>query len=80
MSDRVWDVALKLMVPIVIAACTAIILHEVRLTVMESKLFDRNGDPRFPPPWLREDLSEIKELLRDQDRRLRDLELKMEKK
>lgn len=83
--SKAWDMAIKALVPVVIAIAGWGIGHEVRMSNLElthmSKvdghaLEDRIGR-KFPPEWLREDLKEVKQLLRDQDSRLRAIEQKV---
>ena len=82
---RLWDLILRLTVPMVVALAASVIYHEVRLSVIESNRFtaeDATGMERriretLPPEWLREDLAEIKGLLREMDTRLDALERKV---
>lgn len=83
MSDdsgrRVWDYVFKAMVPIGLAAGGMVVAHEVRLTRMEANAFTvRDGrqleTKMADTPWLKESIAEIKQLLREQDKRLRAIE------
>lgn len=83
--SKAWDMAMKALVPVVIAIAGWGIGHEIRMSNLEltsmSKvdghaLEDRIGR-KFPPEWLREDLKEVKQLLRDQDQRMRAIEARV---
>ena len=70
--DRIWDIAIKSLIPIVMVVVGWGIILEVRVSVIESNRFTskdaaelRNSLLRdLPPTWLREDLKEIKDRLR----------------
>lgn len=68
-SERVWDIATKLAVPLSIILAGALVTHEVRIAKMETEQsYIRRG--------IGDDLSEIKILLRDMEQRLREVEKK----
>ena len=81
-AERLWDVLVKLSVPGVIVCVSSLVLHEVRLSVIESNRFTDEDSfaletrilSNVPPPWLREDLNEIKVMLRDYDLRFSGIE------
>lgn len=83
--DRVWDFLLKLTVPAVLAACGIIVKHEVELSrILESRFSVQDAHAlemrvmaNGVPAWLREQLAEIKVLLRQQDERMRVLEARI---
>ena len=60
-ADKIWEFLLKLMVPVSIIVAAAMSHNEREIA-------------RRPPEWLKEDLEEIKSLLKDFDMRLRALE------
>lgn len=80
--SRVWDVAVKALVPVVIAIVGWGIGHEIRvsnleltaMSKMEGASLEQRMREQLVPAWLREDLAEIKQLLRAQDERIRSLQ------
>lgn len=69
LSDKVWEILVKVMVPVGIIAAGTIIGHEIRLTRIESNRFTDHdaGELRkdimqaLPPQWLRDEIRENKE-------------------
>lgn len=84
-SDRVWDLAGRVAVVIVLGVGSWMIGHEVRLSKIESNRFtdaaaiqlERRILQQLPPSWLREDITEIKAMLKDYGVRMRELEQKI---
>ena len=86
MSERIWDVATKFAVAVSIACATAVASHEIRLAKVEASRFtERDGhrlemnlkewiSEKHPPEWLREDMTELKTMLRDVERRMSAIE------
>ena len=84
-SDRAWDIATKLMVPLVISIVGWGIMHEVRVSNLELTRMSRDEGhimraailKDVPPQWLRDSLAEIKQLLKENEQRLRALEARV---
>lgn len=78
-GDRAWDIATKLMVPAVLGGAVWLIGLQVRVSVIESGRFTASDGQElekrvmaaFPPSWLREDITEIKERLKRLEERVR---------
>ena len=74
-ADKIWEFLLKLMVPVSIIVAAAMIRNEVTDARQWDKIRHNEREiARRPPEWLKEDLEEIKNLLKDFDQRLRALE------
>lgn len=79
-SERVWEILTRAAIPVVLAGAAALIAHEVRISTMESNRFTTRDAQQLEarmtsrPDWLREDLAEIKEMVRGLEARLRALE------
>lgn len=73
-TTRFWDVATKLALAVTIAACTAVINHEIRISQIEESRANINE-------WLRSDIAELKSILKemrsDFETRLRYIEAKV---
>lgn len=84
-SAWVWDIAMKVTVAAMVGLFAWVFAQEQRMTRMETREFSqehgRNLEDKLrkelPPQWLREDLEEMKNLLRSQDARLRQIEMKV---
>ena len=71
-SERVWAYVFKAGTVIVIPVCFWMITLEKRVTVIESNRFtnqmasemEARLSSKFPPDWLKEDVTEIKDRLR----------------
>lgn len=82
---RAWDLAVKSLVPAVLLLIAWGIGLQVRVSQLEittmTKEMGHELENRLlsvlPPQWLREDLAEIKTLLRSQDARLDKLEARV---
>lgn len=83
--SRAWDIAMKAVIPVVIAIVGWGIGHEIRMSNLELTTMTKGEAHQLenrmmralPPDWLREDIKEIKQLLKDQDHRLRALEARV---
>ena len=81
--SRAWDMAVKALVPITLAVVGWGIGHEIRVSNLELTSMSKvDGHAleqtlRVTPVWLKETLTEMKELLRDNDKRLRAIETKV---
>ncbi len=79
-SDRAWDIATKVAVPLVLVVAAWMVSLQVRVSVIESTRFTgQDGEAMratllrdFPPQWMRDDLNEIKERLRRLEERKKD--------
>jgi len=69
-SDKVWDVAGKLLVPLVIGIGAWMVGLEVRTSRLETRM------ENVPPKWLKDAIEAIKENQLEIKARLRDLERK----
>ena len=84
-GNKAWEAALKAMVPLVLAIGAWLVGVQVRLSSLEATRFTHQDgrdledriDARMYPAWLREDLSEIKSMVRGLDERLRAVEQKV---
>ena len=84
-GEKLWDAAMKLMVPVVIAivgwgitlSVNVSNLQLVSMTKSDGHAMETRIMKNLAPEWLREDLREIKDLLKQQDERLRVLESKV---
>jgi hypothetical protein len=82
--SRAWDVGVKAMVPLIIAVCGWGIGHEIRLSNLELTAYLKSDafamEQRIvsnqPPAWFREDMQELKALVKGMADRLRVLEMK----
>lgn len=88
-ADKIWDWAMRAAIPVVMALSLWAINIDRRVTRMESNRFTQHDAREMEdrlritlenlatvPVWIREDLSEIKGLLRDMDKRIREVETK----
>lgn len=88
-ADRVWDVVLKLLVPLALAMVAnevrttiTIATHELRLKAIEESRFTDADSQRLrdeileksPPQWFRDDVREIKSSVQELVKRVSDLE------
>ena len=77
--SRAWDVGIKALVPIVIAITGWGLGHEIRVSNLELTQFNKTDAhtmhnqivESMPPQWLRDDIAELKQLIRSMDDRLR---------
>lgn len=67
-SEKVWDIAIKAMIPAVLAVSAWVLAQEARLTRLEFHA------EHSPPQWLRNDIGSIKTTLLDIESRLRTIE------
>jgi len=67
-AEKVWDLAMKALIPVVLALGTWMIGLEVRASKMEAKF------ENMPPQWLKNDVASIKETLKEIESRLRIIE------
>lgn len=93
-AARIWDVLMKIAVPVSFVAAASLITHEIRLASIESNRFT-NGDgsqmesklkewveQRYPPTWLREQLKDIHDqtvLIPVMDERLKALDERVQR-
>ena len=85
--SHIWDVLFKAAVPVVIAIGGWAVSKEVEISHIKSTYMsleqgvamERRMLENMPPQWLREDLVEIKNILKTQDDRLRDIEVKIKR-
>ena len=87
-GSKIWEIALKALVPISILIGSVLIAHEVRISKIESNRFtDKDAAVHeaamkeyvlqySTPSWLRDDITEIKDTLKAVQSRLRELERK----
>lgn len=84
-NSHIWDILFKAAVPLVISIGAWAISKEVELSHIKSTYMsleqgmamERRMLENMPPQWLKEDLVEIKNILKVQDARLRDIEVKI---
>jgi len=82
-NDRIWDIATKAAIPLSILLVGAVIVNRISIREIQVTRFtDKDGAQlkdqillERPPAWLKEDIIEIKGLLRDFDTRLRRVEI-----
>lgn len=67
-SARVWDIAGKILVPLVLALGAWMVGLEIRTSALEHDL------THLPPKWLKDDVEEMKGTLKDIEARLRAIE------
>lgn len=67
-GERAWDIAVKSLLPIVVALSAWLVGLEVRTSRLEDRV------ENSPPLWLKNDVQSIKATLIDIEQRLRSLE------
>lgn len=80
--EKIWDWAIKGSVPIVIAAGTVVVRHEIQISTIEDRQFTIKEQvtdnaqklATIPPAWLRDNITDIKQLVKDMDVRIRRVE------
>jgi hypothetical protein len=83
---KIWDLALRTMIPVVMTVAAVVITHEVRISNIEANRFtDRDGYEmqerimeKLPPKWLREDLISITQTQKEIKSELQRLSIKIE--
>lgn len=79
----IWDNAVKIAMPLCILLVGAVIVNRISIREIQvSRFTDRDGSElerrlleARPPQYLRDDITEIKQLMRDFDIRLRRVEI-----
>lgn len=85
MSPRLWELFYRLTGALVIACVTAVVVHEVRLTVIESNRFTNQDGvmlkeellKELPPEWLRDTVKDLKKNDENQYRQLQAIESRL---
>ena len=67
-SERAWDIAGKILVPLAVAGGAWLVGLEIRTSRLEDRM------DNVPPKWLKDDVTEIKATLKDIEARIRKIE------
>lgn len=81
---KFWDFVTKISIPLVFIASAAVITHEVRISIIESNRFTdvdaaRMHEEMAGETATREDIAELKTLVKENGKRLRQLEIRIRK-
>jgi hypothetical protein len=85
-NEKIWDLVLRAMVPLSITAGGWLVsssvnnstniklLEETKISYEEARQMETRIIESMPPPWLKEDIQEIKTILKDMGTRINSLE------
>ena len=76
-SDRVWDVATKLLVPLVMACGVALVRNEIIDSSQDLRL--EHLETSLPPKWLRDAVNRIERGVESNSKALSDLDKRIMK-